>query len=189
MQFRDTPIHGAYVIDLDKRGDERGFFARALCQKEFEAVGLPTDFVQINNSLSVVKGTLRGMHYQLAPYAETKLIRCIRGSLWDCILDLRPESDSFGKWFGTELSAENRRMMVCPKGCAHGFMTLEPNSEVFYFVDEFYNPDEERGVRWDDPEFGIQWPAEPMLLSDRDRQHPDFDPQWHLASSAAATKA
>ena len=136
--------------------------------------------MQVNNSLSAQKGTLRGMHYQLAPRAETKLVRCIRGALYDVILDLRPDSPTFGQSFGAELSAENRRMMYVPKGFAHGFITLADDAEAFYFVDESYAPEQERGVRWDDPRFGIAWPIAPAVLSDKDRGHRDFDPAWHL---------
>ena len=146
MQFNETPLAGAYTIELDKIGDDRGFFARAFCEQEFSEVGLVSHFVQVNNSLSADKGTLRGMHYQLAPKAETKLVRCIRGSLYDIILDLRPDSPTFGQHFGAELSAENRRMMYVPKGFAHGFITLTDNAEAFYMVDEPYAPDMERGV-------------------------------------------
>ena len=180
MQFNETPLAGAYTIELDKIGDDRGFFARAFCEQEFSEVGLVSHFVQVNNSLSADKGTLRGMHYQLAPKAETKLVRCIRGSLYDIILDLRPDSPTFGQHFGAELSAENRRMMYVPKGFAHGFITLTDNAEAFYMVDEPYAPDMERGVRWNDPEFAIEWPAEPVVLSDKDGQQRDFDPDWHL---------
>jgi len=181
MIFNPTPIKGLYVIDLEKRGDDRGFFARAFCEREFAAHDLVTHFVQVNNSLSAQKGTLRGMHYQLAPKAETKLVRCIRGALYDVALDLRPGSPTFGQHYGAELTAENRRMMYVPKGFAHGFLTLAPDTEAFYFVDEFYAPDRERGVRWNDPKFKIQWPAEPVVLSDKDRTQRDFDPAWHLA--------
>lgn len=182
MQFTPTPLAGAYLIDLEKRGDDRGFFARAFCEQEFAAHQLVSRFVQVNNSLSAFKGTLRGMHYQLAPKAETKLVRCIRGALWDAILDLRPESPTFGQHFGAELSAENRRMMYVPKGFAHGFITLQDDTEAFYFVDEFYSPEQERGLRWNDPRFAIKWPAEPIVLSDKDRGHKDFDPALHLAA-------
>jgi dTDP-4-dehydrorhamnose 3,5-epimerase len=181
--FHETPLSGAYVIELEKRGDDRGFFARAFCRNEFEKAGLSAAFVQINNSLSVDVGTLRGMHYQLPPHAETKVVRCIRGALWDCILDVRPESPTFGKWFGDTLSAENRKMMYVPKGFGHGLITLEPNTEAFYLVDEFYNPASERGVRWNDPKFGIHWPIEPRVVSEKDSGHRDFDPSWHLASA------
>lgn len=181
MIFTPTPLAGSYLIDLEKRGDDRGFFARAFCEREFATHELVTRFVQVNNSLSATKGTLRGMHYQLAPKAETKLVRCIRGSLFDVILDLRRESPTFGQSFGAELSAENRRMMYVPKGFAHGFITLAEDTEAFYFADEFYAPEHERGVRWDDPRFNIKWPSAPAVLSDKDAGHRDFDPSWHLS--------
>ena len=180
MIFIETPIKGAFVIELEKRGDDRGFFARAFCENEFAVHGLSSHFVQVNNSLSSAKGTLRGMHYQLAPKAETKLVRCIRGSLFDVILDLRKGSPTFGKSFGAELSAENRKMMYVPKGFAHGFISLEANTEAFYFVDEFYAPASERGIRWNDPLFRIQWPKQPIVISDKDQNLKDFDPAWNL---------
>ncbi len=182
MIFTETPIKGAYLVDLERRGDDRGFFARFFCEREFGAQGLATRFVQINNSLTAQRGTLRGMHYQLAPKAETKVVRCVRGSLHDVVLDLRPGSPTFGKSFGAELSAENRRMMYVPKGCAHGFVTLTDDAEAVYLVDEFYSPEHERGVRWNDPRFSIPWPIEPKVLSDKDRNARDFDPAWHLGA-------
>jgi dTDP-4-dehydrorhamnose 3,5-epimerase len=181
MIFNETPLKGAFVIDLEKRGDERGFFARAFCEKEFGAQKLCTKFVQVNNSLSAQRGTLRGMHYQLGAKAETKLVRCIKGALLDVILDLRKDSPTFGQSYSAELTAENRRMMYVPKGFGHGFITLADNTEAFYFVDEFYAPEAERGVRWNDPKFALNWPMEPVVLSDKDRAHRDFDPKWHLA--------
>lgn len=180
MIFTETPIPGAFLIDLEKRGDDRGFFARAFCEREFAQHGLVTHFCQVNNSLSAQKGTLRGMHYQLIPKAETKVVRCIRGALYDVILDLRPGSPTLGQSFGAELSAENRRMMYVPKGFAHGFITLADDTEAFYFVDEFYAPEAERGVRYNDPRFNLEWPIEPVVLSDKDRNWRDFDPSWHL---------
>ena len=180
MIFTETPLNGAFLIDLEKRGDERGFFARAFCEREFAGHGLATRIVQANNSLSAQKGTLRGMHYQLAPKAETKIVRCLRGALHDIILDLhtlryfRPE-------LRRALTAENRRMMYVPKGFGHGFITLTDDTEAFYLVDEFYAPECERGVRWDDPRFAIHWPAQPVVISDKDRNYRDFDPAWHLA--------
>ncbi len=180
MIFRELPVAGAFLIDLEKRGDERGFFARMFCEREFAEHGLVTRFVQMNNSLSADAGTLRGMHYQLAPHQETKVVRCVRGRLYDAVLDLREDSPTFGVSCGVELTAENRSMMYVPKGCAHGFLTLEPDTEAIYLVDEFYAPDAERGVRWDDPRFKIEWPREPVVLSDKDRNHPDFDPETHL---------
>jgi dTDP-4-dehydrorhamnose 3,5-epimerase len=163
MIFSETPLPGAYLIDLEKRGDARGFFARAFCRNEFAE-----------------HGTLRGLHYQLAPAAEVKLVRCLAGALYDVILDLRPDSPSFGRWFGAELSAENRRMMYVPRGFAHGFLTLSENCEALYLVSAFYAPELERGVRWNDPRFAIEWPAAPDFISDKDRDRPDFDPAINL---------
>jgi dTDP-4-dehydrorhamnose 3,5-epimerase len=180
MIFIPTPLPGAFLIELEKKGDDRGFFARAFCAQEFGIHRLISDFRQVNNSLSAQKGTLRGMHYQLAPMAETKLVRCIRGALYDMILDLRDQSATFGKSFGAELSAENRRMMYVPKGFAHGFITLTDDTETFYFVDEFYSPDRERGVRYDDPSFEMRWPSTPIVISDKDKAHPNFNRKWHL---------
>ena len=168
MKFHPTPLAGAYTIDLEKRGDDRGFFARAFCVNEYATLGLDDKIVQINNSMSQIKGTLRGMHYQLAPRQETKIVRCIRGALFDVILDVRPDSRTFGQWFGAELTAENRLMMYVPNGFAHGFITLTEDTEAFYLTTGFYAPDRERGIRWNDPEFGIKWPADPVLISDKD---------------------
>lgn len=180
MKFTKTPLPGAYVIDLEKLGDDRGFFARLYCENEFREHELETHFVQINNSLSAQKGTLRGMHYQLEPAAEVKVVRCIKGSLYDVILDLRQDSPTFGQWYGAELSAENRRMMYVPRGFGHGFITLEDDTEAFYLVSNFYAPEKERGVRWNDPRFNIEWPIEPVVVSEKDSNHPDFDPDYHL---------
>lgn len=186
MKFTETPLSGAFLVDLEKRGDERGFFARFFCEREFAGHGLENRFVQINNSLSVEEGTLRGMHYQLPPAAEVKLVRCLAGALWDAILDLRPGSPSFGRWFGAELSAENRRMMYVPQGFAHGFLTLAPNTEALYLVSAFYAPERERGVRWNDPRFAIAWPRRPRVISDKDAAQRDFDPEHHLGAAAPA---
>jgi dTDP-4-dehydrorhamnose 3,5-epimerase len=183
MFFNPTPLLGAYLIDLDKKEDERGFFARTFCEHEFSEHNLVSRICQVNNSLSKRKGTLRGMHYQLAPKAETKIVRCTRGALYDVILDLRTDSPTFGKNFGAELTADNRRMMYVPKGFAHGFITLVDDTEALYLVDEFYSPENERGLRYDDPKFQLQWPAEPTVISERDKSHPSFDPIWHLGQS------
>lgn len=174
MQFHELRVRGAYLITPEAKGDERGFFSRMFCEKEFAAFGLESRFVQVNNSGSSKKGTLRGMHYQLAPAEEVKLVRCVKGKLWDVVLDLRRDSPTFGQWDSAELTAENRKMMYIPKGCAHGFITLEDNSEVIYLVSEFYSSSLERGVRWNDPRFNIQWPFHPTVLSERDRAHPDY---------------
>lgn len=181
MKFHPTPLSSAFVIELEKKGDERGFFARAFCEKEFALHGLPTHFVQMNNSLSAQKGTLRGLHYQLPPMEEVKIVRCIRGSLWDVILDIREDSKTFGHYFGAILSADNRNMMVVPKGFAHGFITLEENTEALYMVSQFYAPEHERGIRWNDPQFKIAWPLDPAVISDKDAGHKDFDLKENLA--------
>ncbi len=180
MIFNETPLKGAYTIELEKRGDERGFFARFFCIKEFEALNLDSKIVQINNSLSKDKGTLRGIHYQLKPKAETKIVRCIRGSLWDVIVDLRVDSPTFLKWYGAELNEENRKMMLVPKGFGHGFITLSENTEALYLVTEFYSPENERGIRWNDTKIGIQWPINPEIISEKDKNHPDFNIKIHL---------
>ena len=179
MKFNKTPLEGAYTIDLEKRGDDRGFFARFFCEKEFGDAGLETQFVQINNSLTGKKGTLRGLHYQLPPAAEVKVVRCVRGALFDVIVDIRAGSPTFGKWFGAELSAENRTMMYVPRGFAHAFVTLTDDAEALYLVSAFYSPENERGVRFNDPAIGIEWPIEPVEISDKDRNWPDLDPEFH----------
>jgi dTDP-4-dehydrorhamnose 3,5-epimerase len=180
MIFTETPIAGAYLIDLEKHGDDRGFFARVFCRNEFGERDLETQFVQINNSLSAERGTLRGLHYQLSPAEEVKVVRCVAGALWDVILDIRPQSATFGRWFGAELTAANRRMMYAPRGMAHGFVTLADHTEAFYMVSAFYAPERERGIRWNDRRFGIEWPVTPIVMSDKDRHRPDFDPDINL---------
>lgn len=180
MKFEETPLNGAFVIHLEKSGDDRGFFARAFCRREFAEHGLSTSFLQVNDSLSRHKGTLRGMHYQVGDDAETKLVRCIKGSLCDVILDIRPESRTFGEHFAVELTEENRQMLYVPKGFAHSFITLEDDTEALYFSDAFYAPDSERGVRWNDPEFGITWPLDPVVISEKDSNWPDFSADYHL---------
>lgn len=179
MIFNKTPLHHAFTIDLQKRGDDRGFFARVFCEREFSEHGLETHFVQINNSSSGKRGTLRGMHYQLPEAAEVKVVRCIKGALFDVIVDLRPDSPSFKKWFGTELTAENRRMMYVPRGFAHGFITLTDDTEAFYLVSHFYAPQNERGLRYNDPSIGIRWPIAPSDVSEKDRTWPDLDSSFH----------
>jgi len=185
MIFIQTPLPGARLIDLERRGDERGFFARTFCAREFAAEGLKAEFVQANTSWTSQQGTLRGMHYQLAPASEVKLVRCTRGAIWDAILDLRVDSPTFGKSFGAELTAENRRAIYVPEGFAHGFLTLVPDTEVFYMVSAYYSPDLERGVRWNDPEFSIEWPFLPDTVSARDRAHPDFNVKRHREESGS----
>lgn len=174
MIFAETPLTGAYLVDLELRKDSRGFFARAWSQDEFEKQGLNTRIVQCNTSFNHRVGTVRGLHYQKPPHAEVKLIRCTRGAIWDVIVDLRPESSTYKRWFGIDLTAENRRMLYVPENFAHGYITLEPATETFYQVSEFYSPEHEAGIRWNDPALGIIWPIEPEVVSDKDAQHPGF---------------
>jgi dTDP-4-dehydrorhamnose 3,5-epimerase len=184
VRFMETPLPGAFLIDPEPRGDDRGFFARVFCAEEFAAAGLETRFVQINNSWSRHRGTLRGLHYQVEPHAEVKVVRAVSGALWDVMLDVREGSRTFGRWFGAELTAANRRMMYVPRGFAHGFVTLTDETEALYLVSTPYEAASERGVRWDDPAFGISWPVQPAVLSDKDRGHPDFEPGRGLGMSA-----
>jgi dTDP-4-dehydrorhamnose 3,5-epimerase len=154
--------------------DQRGFFARAYCEREFESHKLKSCFVQCNISFNKLKGTLRGMHFQAPPHAEAKLIRCTRGVIYDVIVDLRPESSTFKQYFTAVLSAENGKMLYVPQGFAHGFQTLEDSTEVFYQMSQFYAPEHARGIRWNDPAFGIEWPAGERIILDRDQSYPDF---------------
>ncbi len=183
MIFKPIPLDGAYLIEIENRGDHRGFFARSFCAREFGEAGLETSFVQINNSLTAAAGTLRGMHFQLPPAAEVKIIRCIRGAIHDVIVDLRPDSPSYMKWFGADLTAENRTMMYVPRGFAHGMITLVDDTEILYPVSAFYAPELERGVRFDDPLFGIKWPIAPREMSVKDREWPDYDPAGPLVAA------
>ena len=177
MKFRPTPLDGCFLIEQEPRGDDRGFFARLYCTDEFKSAGLPSTFAQVNNAFSKQKGTLRGLHYQLPPSAESKLVRCISGSVFDCVVDLRPDSVTFGKWFGAELTSENRLMLYVPKGFAHGYQTLADDTELIYLVDEFYAPHLEGGLKWDDPQVAIDWPLEPSVLSPKDQSLPAFSPE------------
>jgi len=174
MKFTPAPLHGSYIVGLDKHEDQRGFFARSWCAREFEAQGLSARLVQCNISWNRSRGTLRGMHYQTAPLAEAKLVRCVRGAIHDVVLDLRPDSATYRGHFGVELSAQNRLMIYVPEGVAHGFLTFDDDTEVLYQMSEFYDPEHAAGVRWDDPAFGIPWPSEVLVISDRDRTYPDF---------------
>jgi dTDP-4-dehydrorhamnose 3,5-epimerase len=174
MRFRETKLPGVFEIDVEAKSDERGLFARTWCQREFESHGLNSRLVQCSLSYNLRKGTLRGMHYQIAPYAETKLVRCTRGAIYDVVLDLRPQSSTYKDWIGIVLSAENRKAVYVPEGCAHGFLTSEDNSEVLYQMSEFYNAPYARGVRWDDPAFQITWPESAHVISQLDRSFADF---------------
>ncbi|NTU78082.1 MAG: dTDP-4-dehydrorhamnose 3,5-epimerase [Chloroflexales bacterium] len=174
MLFAELELKDAYIIDLEKREDNRGFFARTWGQDLFEQHGLVTRVVQANMSFNHTKGTLRGMHFQKNPYAETKLVRCVRGTIYDVIIDLRPDSPTYTRWVGVELSADNRRSVYVPEGFAHGFQTLEDNCEVMYQVSQFYTPSAEGGVRYNDPAFDIQWPLPAGVMSEKDQRWPDF---------------
>jgi dTDP-4-dehydrorhamnose 3,5-epimerase len=177
MRFHETPLPGAWVMELDLLGDDRGWFARSFDVDEFEARGLDSTVVQCNTSYNAHRDTLRGMHYQADPHGESKLVRCIRGAIYDVAVDLRPDSPTFRGWHGVELSAENRLAYYIPAGLAHGFQTLEDECEVLYQMGHRYVPDAARGVRYDDPAFGIEWPSQegPLIVSERDRSYPDFE--------------
>jgi dTDP-4-dehydrorhamnose 3,5-epimerase len=173
--FKETKLRGAYIIEATPIKDDRGFFSRAWCKREFEEHGLDSNIVQCNISYNLKKGTLRGMHYQKNPYSETKYIRCIKGSLYDVIIDLRENSNTYGQWIGVELTEENKKALYIPKGFAHGFQTLEDNTYVYYQVTEYYTSEAEGGVRWNDPQFNIIWPIkEPIVISSKDSSWPLF---------------
>lgn len=174
MNFTDTGLQGLVLVELESIDDERGSFARTFDAAEWEARGMPSRIAQCNLSRNIGLHTLRGMHYQEPPYEEAKLVRCSQGAIFDVAVDLRHDSPTFKRWFGAELSAENGRMLFLPEGFAHGFLTLTAESEVVYQMSNLYEPTAARGVRWDDPAFAIEWPAEPVVMSERDRGFPDF---------------
>ena len=174
MRFTQADLDGAYIIDLDRHADERGFFARTWCRQEFAEQGLETALAQASISYNRRPGTLRGMHFQIEPPAETKLVRCSRGALHDVIIDLRPGSPSYRRWTAVELTADNGRMLYIPAGFAHGFITLEAHTEAYYMISEPYVPGSASGIRWDDPAFAIAWPRAVEVISERDRSWPDF---------------
>ncbi|MBN1377791.1 MAG: dTDP-4-dehydrorhamnose 3,5-epimerase [Gammaproteobacteria bacterium] len=169
MIFTETPVSGAFVIDVKRIGDERGFFGRLWCEKEFEDQGLVSHIKQSNIGFSPLAGTLRGLHYQTSPYQEVKIVRCTRGAVFDVVVDLRPDSPTFKKWYGLELNPENASMLYVPEGCATGYLTLKNDSEIYYHTSEFYAPQHATGVKYDDPAFGIEWPGEIKVLSDNDQ--------------------
>jgi dTDP-4-dehydrorhamnose 3,5-epimerase len=175
MVFHETKLAGVFQIQLEPKCDERGFFARSWCEQEFESNALNSKLVQCSVSFNIRKGTLRGIHYQAAPYAETKLVRCTMGAIYDVVVDLRPESVTYKQWIAATLTPKNRQMLYVPEGCGHGFLTLEDETEVFYQMSEFYYPDLARGVRWNDPALGIEWPSEAEQISERDRTYPNFE--------------
>lgn len=172
MIKHETEIAGVCVLEIDKREDERGFFARTWCKKELSKLGIAMEIAQISISFSPKKGTLRGMHYQRAPHAETKVVRCTRGAIFDVALDLREDSPTYRKWFGLELSMQNHRSLVIPKGCAHGLLTLTSDAEVLYLIDTPFVAEAAAGVRWNDPAFAIAWPFSPQVISERDASYP-----------------
>ena len=174
MEFSPLGLPGAYLIAADINEDERGCFARIYCQKEFEVRGIGRQWVQVSASFNRRKGTIRGMHYQVWPFEEAKLVRCARGAVYDVLLDLRPGSPTYTHWVSTRITAENSRSVYIPEGIAHGYQTLEDNTEVFYQISQFHEPQYARGVRWDDPRFGIQWPLTDPVISEKDRNHADW---------------
>jgi dTDP-4-dehydrorhamnose 3,5-epimerase len=174
MRISETALAGAFLIEIQPHADARGFFARTFCRETFQAAGLPGEFVQASVSFNLRRGTLRGMHYQAAPHEEPKLVRCTQGAIHDVIVDLRPESPSHRRWIAVELSAENRRALYVPPGFAHGFQTLAENTEILYQMATPYVGEAGRGVRWDDPAFGIAWPIASPFLSERDAGYPDY---------------
>lgn len=174
LRFVPTELAGAWLIDLDPAYDSRGFFSRVFCAKEFSAHGLNASFVQHSVSFSALRGTLRGMHFQKPPHGEVKVVECVRGAIWDVIIDLRPQSPTFGRWKGVDLNAENRRQLYIPEGFAHGFVTLSDDTEVRYLISAFYEPSAASGFRHDDPAFAIPWPVPIAAISDKDRSWPDF---------------
>lgn len=174
MKFTELPIRGAYLIELEPISDDRGFFARSWCKREFEALNLKCDLAQCNISFNTKRGTLRGMHYQIKPFQEAKLVRCTQGAVFDVIVDIRPESDSYRSWHAIELSAKNRSMIYIPPGIAHGFQSLMDDTEVFYQMSEFYTPECAHGIRWNDPLLGIQWPIGNPVVSARDSSYPSL---------------
>ncbi len=174
MIFAETKLKGAFLIEPQRLQDDRGFFARTWCQREAQAAGICVEWVQCNISLSFKKGTLRGMHFQADPYGEVKLVRCTQGAIYDVIIDLRPDSPTFKQYVAEVLAAANRKMLYVPEGFAHGILTLEDDTEVFYQMSQFYHAESARGVRWNDPAFGIDWPAPIQVISDRDNSYPDF---------------
>lgn len=174
MRFQETRLKGAFTIDLEAIEDERGLFARSFCEREFSELRLNPKIAQCNISFNRRRGTLRGMHYQAAPHEEAKVVRCTAGAAYDVIIDLRKGSPTFKQWIDVELTADNRRSLYIPEGFAHGFQTLEDNTELFYLMSEFYSPQCQQGVRWNDPAFGIRWPIADVIMSDKDRLYPDF---------------
>lgn len=174
MIFTETKLKGAFIVDLEPFDDERGFFARAWCKREFREHGLSSDVKQVNLSYNIRKGTLRGMHYQIEPYGEAKMVRAVRGAIYDVIIDLRPDSPTYQEWIGVELSMKSHRLLYVPENFGHGFQTLTDDAEVLYQVSQFYTPGAERGIRYNDPTFAIEWPLDVTAISEKDQNWADF---------------
>lgn len=175
MKFIATQLESVFILEIEPHEDERGFFARSFCRDEFQARGLNADIAQCSISFNQRRGTLRGVHYQAAPFAEAKLVRCTAGAIYDLIVDLRPDSATYKQWLAVELTAANRQTLYVPEHFAHGFQSLADETEVFYQISETYHPEASRGIRWNDPSFGFRWPLEELVISERDRNFPDFD--------------
>ena len=175
MLFTELKLPGAFIIDVERLEDDRGFFGRIWCKQEFKEHGLNTSLVQANASYNKFNGTLRGMHFQKKPFQETKLVRCTKGAIYDVIVDIRPQSQTFKQWIGVELNEDNRRMLYVPEGFAHGYLTLQDETEVYYMITEYYTKASEGGILWNEPEIGIEWPQKPKIISDKDLIHPPFD--------------
>ncbi|MBT1700349.1 dTDP-4-dehydrorhamnose 3,5-epimerase [Fulvivirgaceae bacterium PWU4] len=176
MIFTETKLKGAFIIDVKRLEDERGFFARVWCRREYEQMGLNAELVQASMSYNKQKGTLRGLHFQMPPYAETKIVRCTSGMIYDVIVDLRPESETYLQWISVELSGENARMLYVPEGFAHGFITLEDHTSIQYMAGQYYTSGAETGIRYDDPALNIHWPVAPSVISERDLRHQPYHP-------------
>lgn len=182
MRFEPTSVHGVWMVSPDRFDDERGYLARTWGLDEFGAHGLQANMVQRNISYNRARGTLRGMHFQSPPYPEVKVVSCLVGAVFDVAIDTRPDSPTFGRWYGAELRPESGTMLYVPEGCAHGYITLEPDSTVEYLISEFYHPESAGGLRWDDPFFAVDWPVRPTAMNDRDRTWPDFQPVRTLST-------
>jgi|TARA_R110000751_G_scaffold77188_17_gene155762 dTDP-4-dehydrorhamnose 3,5-epimerase len=176
VKLEQTKLPGVMIMNLAPLHDDRGFFARAYCKDELKNDGIVFDISQVNLSFNLKRGTLRGMHYQKAPFGDPKIVRCVAGRIWDVVVDLREAFATCGQWIAAELSAENRKALLIPEGCAHGFLTLEDNTELLYMMGASFKPDFAAGVRWNDPAFSIEWPFEPIVMNERDTQYPDFGP-------------
>lgn len=180
MKVISTPIDGVKIIEPLYYGDDRGYFAPIFEDRKFKELGIPDQFTRLNSSFSTTKGTIRGLHYQPPPDQEAKMVYVVRGKIWDVALDIRKNSPTYGQWTGIELDAQTKRWFYVPAGCAHGFQTLEENCEIIYLCSSYYNIKTEWGIRWNDPSFNVEWPLQPTILSEKDKERPNFDPKIHL---------